>query len=455
MQKESQYYQSSTLPDREKPLGLETPLSFELKLLEVAVRGKKDFERTWNEEATIYEQVMFLEILQEINLQEKEGCSKLLLDRARNLVIRMKAYKSLHQRAKVVYRDFLNLRGSRTSTEYSSSHHHEVKNNVSSAEPYENEQSWSSQMPTLDEKFEEVMAMEFPDTEEDDSSISSFRLRRGEEGTPRGLTLRKTPGETSLSSEIVFDEAFAESLSIFKKPTLADEVVSTPYNFTLEELSEIDSKENETEGKVQSLTLANQEVQVLVIDKPPTHSVLNKCFEQKYSKELSRGDDENDNMVTVCEQDSQVQGNIPQKDFKFLLYWVVDTVTYRAKNVVELRSKHNVLIEGKFKKRCRSRRWRNYYGFILDTGVMIYFRKGVFKKVADFRNSTRILQRVAQRSLDIRDVYLASKATSWSLQFDSAKICKVWHKIILKISQKKRNEIHALEDSFVSLSEYI
>jgi len=443
MQKDSQYYQSSTLPDRGKCLGLETPLSFELKLLEVAVRGKKVFEGTWNEEATIYEQVMFLEILQEINLQEKEGCSKLLLDRARNLVIRMKAYKSLHQRAMVVYRDFLNLRGSLTSTEYSSSHPHEVKGKVSSAEAYENEQSKSFKMSTLDEKFDEVMAMEFPDTDWDESSVS------------RGPTLRKTPGETSLSSEILFDEAFSESLSIFKKPTLADEAVSTPYNFTLEELSGIDSKKKKTEGKVKSLTPAIQEIQVLVIDKPSTHSVLSKCFEQKYSKELSRGDDENDNMDFVCKQDSQVQCNIPQKDFKFVLYWVVDSVTYRAKNIVELRSKHNVLIEGKFKKRCRSRRWRNYYGFILDTGVMIYFQKGVFKKVADFRNSTRILQKVTQRTLDICNVYLASKATSWSLQFDSAKICKVWHKIILKISQKKRNEINGLQDSFVSLSEYI
>merc|ERR1719397_733458 len=289
------------------------------------------------------------------------------------------------------------------------------------------------------------MSLEFPDTDEDETSIS------------RGPCSRKAPGETSPSCELISNngEGFAESLSIFRKPAMIDEAVVTPWNFTLEELSGTDSKTRKSEGDVQSITLANKDIRftkVRLYDEPPLHSVLNKCFEQKEPKEFSSGNDEDENLDFKREQDYQVQGNFPQKDFKFLLFWVVETVTYRAKNPADLRNKHNVLVEGEFKKRCRSRRWRKYYGFILDTGVMIYFRKGVFKKVADFRNSTRILQKVKQCSLDIRDVYLASKATTWSIQFDSAKICKVWHKTLLKISQNKINEINGLQRSFVSLS---
>jgi len=448
MQKSPLYYHSYTLPERVKSLGLQTPISFELKLLEAAVKGRKIFESTWNEKATIYEQVMFLEILQEINVWEKDGCCKLLQDRARNLVVRLKAHKNLHQKALVVYRDFLNPKGSPTSTEYSISQHREVKKMVSSAVPYQNELIGSSQLLTLDEKFDVVMGVEFPDTDEDGSSIS------------KGPCSRRTPGETSPSCELISSdgERFAESLSVFRKPPMIDEAVVTPWNFTLKELSGTDSKTRKSEGEVKSLSVANQDIRfskVCLDDKPLPQSVLNKCFEQKESNEFSCGNDEDENMDFEREQHYQVLGNFPQKDFKFLLCWVVDTVTYRAKNPADLRNKHNVLVEGEFKKRCRSRRWRKYYGFILDTGVMIYFRKGVFKKVADFRNSTRILQKVKQCNLDIRDVYLASKPTSWSLQFDSAKICKVWHKIILKISQNNINKIDELQRSFVSLSECI
>jgi len=448
MHKSPVSYNSYTLPERVKSLGLQTPISFELKLLEAAVKGRKVFESTWNEEATIYEQVMFLEILQEILLWEKDGCCKLLQDRARNLVVRLKDHK-LHRQALVVYRDFLNPKGSPTSTEYSISQHREVKKMVNSAVAYQKEVSSSTQLHTLDEKLDVVMSWEFPDTDEDESSIA------------RGPCSRKTPGgETSPSCELISSEGerFAESLSIFRKPTIMDETVVAPWNFKLKELSGTDTKTRKSEGGVKSLSQANEDIRfskVCLNDEPPSFSVLNKCLEKKESYEFSFGNDEDENMDFEREQGFQVLGNFPQKDFKSLLCWVVDTVTYRAKNPADLRSKHNVLVEGEFKKRCRSRRWRKYYGFILDTGVMIYFRKGVFKKVADFRNSTRILQKVKHCILDIRDVYLASKATSWSLQFESAKICKVWHKIILKISQNKINKINELERSFVSLSKCI
>jgi len=67
MQKHSKFRNSFKSPERGTSLGLQTSASFELQLLEVAVRGRKVFENSWNEQATIDEQVMFLEILEEIH----------------------------------------------------------------------------------------------------------------------------------------------------------------------------------------------------------------------------------------------------------------------------------------------------------------------------------------------------------------------------------------------------
>jgi len=133
----------------------------------------------------------------------------------------------------------------------------------------------------------------------------------------------------------------------------------------------------------------------------------------------------------------------------------VDRVTYRAKSIADLRAKHNVLIEGAFKKRCRYKRWQRYYGFILDTGIMIYFREGVFKKVADFRNCSHVSLKVEQCSLDIKDLHLGSRVTNWIIKFDSKKVSKTWYEIIVKISRNAKSEVSGLHDSLLATEYYI
>jgi len=348
MQKYSKIRYSLKSPERRTSLGLQTCASFELQLLEVAVRGRKVFENSWNGQATIHEQVMFLEILEELRLLEKVGCDKLLVERARNLVVRMKDHRSFHQRALVVYRDILCLSNSRTGTNSSLQQREEWGRDApGSLIPHRNTESSSSESITLDEKFDEVMNLEFPDSDDDDSSMSiEFFLR----------ATRGEPGQIFCEQTEKFNEVSVERLSIFKKPTMIDEAFATPFDFTPDELSETDSN---AENFSDEDPTSNQEsrripgIQLCLGDEPPPQSLLEETIEQKESKELSDtgGADEKIDFVDV--QVPQLLGSFRERDFKFPISWTVDGATYRAKSIADLRSKHNVLIEGAFRKRCR------------------------------------------------------------------------------------------------------
>jgi len=179
-----------TSPKRRTSLGLLTSTSFELGLLEVAVKGKKTFETLWNKERANYnvnEQIIFLEILQEIKLWEKDGNSKLLVERARNQVVRIKNHKSLHNRALLVYRDFLNLSLSRDGVEFGCT---ECQARESKDCPISlDDVNSTSQVLTIDEKLDDV--------------VQSIKFREPlQEGTPTAKeTSSRTPqGEPSGSS---------------------------------------------------------------------------------------------------------------------------------------------------------------------------------------------------------------------------------------------------------------
>jgi len=430
-------------PERGTCLGLQTSDSYELLLLEVACRGRKVFESSWNQKATIDEQVMFLEILEEIQLWEKAGCNNLLVERARKLVVRMKDHGSFHQRALVVYRDILCLGHSRTNTNFSFQKREDWVTGTSDfLLPFRNTDSSSSQTLTLDE----VMSLEFPESDDDESSISIEFCSRTTEGQPTRISYELTDK---------FDEVSGESLTIFKKPTVTDEVFITPFDFTPDNSPEIDSNPENFDEEDSALTPENRCIRCIQLcsgDEPPQQSVLKKTIEHEDSKEFSDRDGADENIDLVDEQVSQQLGSFPGRDFKFLTWWRVDGVTYRTKSISDLRRKHNVLIEGEFRKRCRSRKWQTYYGFMLDTGIMLYFREGVFKKVADFRNCNHVLK-AEQCRLHIKDLHLASRVTNWILKFASKRVCQTWYEIIVKISRYGKTEVYGLHDSLLA-SEY-
>jgi len=85
---------------------------------------------------------------------------------------------------------------------------------------------------------------------------------------------------------------------------------------------------------------------------------------------------------------------------------------------------------------------------------MIYFREGMLKKVADFRNSSNVLLKVDQCSLNIENLHLASRVTKWIMKFASQKISKTWYEIIVKIPRNDKIQVRELRDSLLA-SEYI
>jgi len=446
MQKYSELRYSFKYPERGASLGLQTSASYELQLMEVAVRGGKVFENTWNERATIDEQVMFLEILQEIQLWEKAECNALLVERARNLVVRMKDNKSFHRRALVVYRDILCSRHSPKGTDCSLSGRKAwIMDTHGSLSPDRNKVRRSKEAFTLDEKFDQAMSIEFPVTDDDESSTSSLNCSR---------TVSGEPSQTSCELISKYNDVSGESLSIFKKPPVID--VITTFEFSPGELSEFDSSVENYEDEDLAIYLENINIrytQLCLGDGSLPPLILRQSIEQKESKEYSDREIADEKTDLQDGKSPQLLGS-PGKDLKCLIWWTVDRVTYRAKSIDDLRSSHNVLIEGTFKKRCRSRRWRSYYGIVLDSGIMIYFRNGVFKKVADFRNCTHLSLKAEQFRLKIENLRLGSRVTNWILKFSCKKTCKTWHEIVVKISRNEKTEVSGLNDALLA-SEYI
>jgi len=420
-------------------LGLLTPTSFELELLEVAIRGKNALEKHWELEANegydINGQVMCLEILREIELWENDGNINSLLERARNQVVKLKGNGSLHHRALVVYRYFLNLSFSREGMVsrglLGPSDESADLGNCLARESYHRESkeySRSSQVVTLDEKLEEMLSIELPETLDEESSAKELCI----------TCMRMVQGEPSGSScEVVspvspFGDASFEALQIFERPTITDEGIVSPGDPMSPSALWIYAES--TDERDSTLTVGN-------IDTPRSQfSPRYTPDSQSLIKKPLRLDSSDLKIHSEVEKPPQALGKFPGKDFEKPIKWKVDRNTYKANSLPDLRRNHNILIEGSFRKRYRYRTWRKYYGFILDTGVMVYFRKGVFKRVADFRKSNLNLAKSKQLKLHINDVYVGSKAADWILKFDNAITLNSWYEAILNFSKFQQND---------------
>merc|ERR1719320_903006 len=140
------------------------------------------------------------------------------------------------------------------------------------------------------------------------------------------------------------------------------------------------------------------------------------------------------------EKTPKVRGSFPGKDFKNPIEWKVDKITYKATSLNDLRRNHDIVMEGTFRKLGgRFHRWSYYYGFFLDTGVMLYFKKDIFKRVVDFRKSTPFIPKGKQFKLNIRGLYVDSKASDWLLKFENEKTLDTWYETILKFSNPQNN----------------
>jgi len=392
-------------------LGLCTPPSFALQLLEIAMRGKKALEKHWKEKAErldISEQVMCLEILREFEQFEKDGSIDMLVERARNQVVKMKADKDLHQRALLVYRYYLNLSISRQSLDYSSlqtrrGESMDLSIPRESRQRESKEYSRSSKELSIDERLDVMLEIELPEVVEEESSNHLGSGSKTQQGEP--------------------SESSCEVLSIFEGP--------------IEKEGFIPHGSSRNPGVPREKSLAEMWLDAEKSDERYSMCSMRDSLNLPILPQKCLTLDDVDLKIDFeGEKTPKVRGSFPGKDFKNPIEWKVDKITYKATSLNDLRRNHDIVMEGTFRKLGgRFHRWSNYYGFFLDTGVMLYFKKDIFKRVVDFRKSTPFIPKGKQFKLNIRGLYVDSKASDWLLKFENEKKLDTWYETILKFSE--------------------
>jgi len=396
---------------REASLDLKTHASFDVKLLEVAVKGSKAFRDLWDKEGAEYDinkQVMWYETLQEVECWECNGNLSFLEQRVRKLVVRLKVTEELHTRALVIYRDLLDLSHSPRTTY------------IPQGE--------------IDEKFHHMEIVELPQVDEENMSPSSDRLVIG----------------TGLIGTLLGEPTNEPALSIFQKPE--EEEGGTTGASDTGPTGEIGC-EIQYRYKLSSVN-SNSFTEAPGATLPGTISMDSECTEGmsiddekvRYSSgaEGSANDRKTRSSSAMAARKSFNLGNFPWGDFKEAVEWRVDKQTYKAENIDDLRKNHKVLVEGTFQKRCRGHKWRHYYGFFMDTGVLLYFRKEYFKKVADFRNSTVSMPRGKHFRLNVERITLDSKENNWLMEFDLNVHLAIWYRAMVLVSKGVKIDIETL-----------
>jgi len=415
---------AGTSSDRNS-LGLRTRKPFELQILEIAIGGRKVLEKYWKEEGEnfdISEQVMCLEILNEFQEFEKDGSVDLLLDRARNQVVKMKGDKSLHHRALLVYRYYLNLSISRESTDYGLQIRSDGSTELipESRERESKTYSRSSQVLTIDERLDLMIGIELPVMQEEESSSQMESGTKTKEGEP---------SESSCEVVSLFDDKMSqETLSIFQRPAETEGFISDSC-FVYP-----DAREKEKSMSDMWLYAEKSERESMFSQRD---SFVSPIIPEKF---MPWKDDVDLKIAPEAENTQSAVGSFTGKDFKTPIEWKLGNITLKAKSISDLRRNHDILIEGSLRKRGgRCHTWRNYYGFLLDTGVMLYFRKEDFKRAVDFRKSTPSIPKSKQFKLNIRGLYVDSKPSNWQLKFANEKTLNNWYDAILKFSHPRDN----------------
>jgi len=121
-----------------------------------------------------------------------------------------------------------------------------------------------------------------------------------------------------------------------------------------------------------------------------------------------------------------VLDEFPGGDFQKKITWKLDNILHTALNIKDLKTKHDIVIQSAFEKRCTGFRWRGYYGFLLNTGMLVYFRKDkkkgmLFKKAADFRNNTVTIPNNKQFRMNV-----FTNECNWPLRFATRERLYIW-----------------------------
>jgi len=345
--------------------------------------------------------------LQEVDVWEKDGNLKLLQDRGRNLVVRLKDVEELHQRALVVYRDLLDLSHSRSTR--------------------------CSFRADIDEKFDDILVVDLPHVFESSLTSSSEKF-----------VAEKVLGEPS-SEDL--------GLSIFMMPEEEEGAIAC----TAETSTPGEVGPEKSNPIARSIFLETRRINSTAYqDSSYAKGICSDDEKARRSLPADEGYFKKDSKASSSDgyasRSSTVLGSFPWRNLKDPaewkmkdpIEWKIDKTTYMVKCINDLRTNHKVLIEGAFRKRCRAHKWRNYYGFLLATGVLLYFRKEIFKKVVDIRNSIIIQPRSKQFRLCIEGVVVESRECNWLMEFDRKDHLAIWKDHMALLSRGLKIEIDTL-----------
>lgn len=138
--------------------------------------------------------------------------------------------------------------------------------------------------------------------------------------------------------------------------------------------------------------------------------------------------------VIIKSRTTIVLDKFSAKDFKIPITWNIGRIGYRAENMADLRSRHDILIEGAFKQSTKGYLWNNYHGFLLTSGVMLYFRSESYKAFIDFSKCT-VISDSKHLKLKVNTLSIDSKETTCLLKFSSSQHYKVWYAGIFQFTE--------------------
>jgi len=129
-------------------------------------------------------------------------------------------------------------------------------------------------------------------------------------------------------------------------------------------------------------------------------------------------------------------------NFEKPIQWKIGDQTYSASSIDEIRAKYDVQVEGHFEKRKRTWGWKNYYGFLIASGMLLYFelfelekrKEIVFKKSVDFLGNSITSSKEDQLRFN---VYSAGR--NWPLKFATQKEFSDWYAAVKEFSRCPAN----------------
>lgn len=384
------------------PLELLTSPEFQLKLLEGATKGKKVFDTFWDDDYNNQQKLLWDSISKEVHIWETEGNLDLLIYRGRQLAAKLKDEEgALRHKALQIYLNIL-----------------EISRRKSRKENYKNQDNLATPISDFN-KSESPLSLLALRPEQFATGIDSLQ------GEPSMEPSYKGEGKRSIWG------SHAESL-----PDKSDKSMTYQCQIMPESYDDCKIPSDDERSRFISIEL-DMETQ-------PGSKQWSKKKENR--KQRGRSDSLGFTVELIDEKDDEIQFDLGRRlsveifkgDFAEPIQWKLNNETHTASSVDEIRSKHNVLMEGPFEKRRKRRvayRWKHYYGFLIASGVLIYFgqeknKEIDFKKAVDFRENTLTVSKDDQLRL-----YVYSEGRNWHLKFATTKEISDWHDAIKQFSR--------------------